>query len=146
MVQISSLENFIRKSIWQLTRQGDIQKYIPKELKNGVVVGDCAVIKNKSKLYDVFSKQRKPLKKNISNHKIAIVIATIMSQYTDKFKEVLRDLTELDTEYSNATENWTKYKAKIKEAPHLEVELDEWEEQVYVLSNEIEKIYCEYTI
>ena len=27
MVQISSLENFIRKSIWQLTRQGDIQKY-----------------------------------------------------------------------------------------------------------------------
>ena len=62
MVQISSLENFIRKSIWQLTRQGDIQKYIPKELKNGVVVGDCAVIKNKSKSYDIFSKQRKPIR------------------------------------------------------------------------------------
>jgi hypothetical protein len=146
MVQISSLENFIRKSIWQLTRQGDIQKYIPKELHNGVVVGDCAVIKNKSKSYDIFSKQRKPLKKNIFNHKIAIVIATIMSQYTDRFKTVLKDLTELDAEYSNATENWEKYKAKSKDAPHLEVDLDEWEEQVYVLSNEIEKIYCEYTI
>ena len=53
MVQISSLENFIRKSIWQLTRQGDIQKYIPKELHNGVVVGDCAVIRNKAKSYGI---------------------------------------------------------------------------------------------
>ena len=77
MVQISSLENFIKKSIWQLTRQGDIVKYVPKKLKNGVVVGDCAVLKNKKNLYDVYSKQRKPLKKDISNHKEAIIIATI---------------------------------------------------------------------
>ena len=47
-----------------------------------------------------------------------------MSQYTDRFKTVLKDLTELDAEYSNATENWEKYKAKSKDAPHLEVDLD----------------------
>jgi hypothetical protein len=146
MVQISSLENFIKKSIWQLTRQGDIVKYVPKKLKNGVVVGDCAVLKNKKNLYDVYSKQRKPLKKDISNHKVAIIIATIMSQYTTKFKTVLNDLSDLDNEYQISLENWNRYKAKIDTSPHLEDELDAWEEQIYVLSNQIEKIYCEYTL
>jgi len=146
MVQNSSIETFIRKSIWQLTRKGNIVKYVPKKIKNGIVIGDCAVIKNKQKTFDIYSKQRKPIKKDITNHKVAIAVATLLNQYVDAYSDILKNLKDLDTKFAVAQANYVRLKDKIEDMPHLDQELDKWEEQVYDLSNQIENIYCDFTL
>ena len=67
MVQVKRIESFIKRAVHKLTRSGNTVKYIPKSIKNGVVIGDCAVLFNKQQTYDVFSKQRQPIKRDISN-------------------------------------------------------------------------------
>ena len=146
MVSKHSIENFIKRSVWKLTRSSDIIKYVPKSIHNGIVVGDCAVIKNKKETFDVYSRNRKPIKKDISNHKIAICIATVMNQYNDTFKEQLQDLRDLDMEYAVALGNYDKYKLLIDEKPHLTDEYEQWEEEVIVITDRINDVYASMTL
>ena len=100
MVQVKRIESFIKRAVHKLTRSGNTVKYIPKSIKNGVVIGDCAVILNKQQTYDVFSKQRQPIKRDIANRKVAICIATLMNQFTEPHRDTLDRLLHLDKEYA----------------------------------------------
>ena len=100
MVQVKRIESFIKRAVHKLTRSGNTVKYIPKSIKNGVVIGDCAVILNKQQTYDVFSKQRQPIKRDIANRKVAICIATLMNQFTEPHRDTLDNLLHLDKEYA----------------------------------------------
>ena len=146
MVPKRSIENFIKRAIWRLTRSADLIKYIPKSIHNGVVVGDCAVIRNKTHTFDIYSKQRKSIKKNICNHKVAICIATIMNQYHGNLQQKLTQLTQLDSEYAMALGNYHKFKAKINTQHHLQKDYDHWESQVIVLSDKIDQMYTAMTL
>jgi len=146
MVSKHSIEDFIKRSIWRLTRKGPIIKYIPKSIHNGIVIGDCAVVRNKKHTFDIYSKQRKPIKKDICNHKIAICIATIMNQYNGNLQAKLTELSQLDTDYAVALGHYHSLKERSKTSPHLSSEFEEWEEKIYVLSNDIEKVYCNLTL
>jgi len=146
MVQKYSIENFIRKAIWRITRSGDIIKYIPKSIHNGVVVGDCAVIRNKIHTFDVYTKNRKPIKKDICNHKIAICIATIMNQYHGNLQQKLVKLSKLDNEYAVQLGKYHALKSKIDSNPHLEQEMDQVTQQIIKLSDEIEAEYTAMTL
>ena len=146
MVQKYSIENFIRKAIWRITRSGDIIKYIPKSIHNGVVVGDCAVIRNKIHTFDVYTKNRKPIKKDICNHKIAICIATIMNQYHGNLQQKLVKLSKLDNEYAVQLGKYHDLKSKIDSKPHLEQEMDQVTQQIIKLSDEIEAEYTAMTL
>ena len=146
MVPINRIENFIRRAIWRLTRTDSIIKYIPKSIHNGVVVGDCAVIRNKKHTFDVYSKDRRPIKKDICNHKIAICMATVMNQYTGNLDQTLKKLNALDNEYAFALGNYHRFKAKIDANPHLQNDFDRWETKVIELSNEIEALFESMTI
>ena len=96
------IESFIQRTIWKLTRSSDIIKYVPKRLKNGVVIGDCAVIRGKSTgSIDVFSKQRQPIVKDLHNHKVAICIATLMNQYTPRHAGTVKELKQLANKIIN---------------------------------------------
>ena len=100
MVQVKRIESFIKRAVHKLTRSGNTVKYIPKSIKNGVVIGDCAVLLNKQQTYDVFSKQRQPIKRDIANRKVAICIATLMNQFTEQHRVTLDKLLHLDKEYA----------------------------------------------
>jgi len=100
MVQVKRIESFIKRAVHKLTRSGNTVKYIPKSIKNGVVIGDCAVLLNKQQTYDVFSKQRQPIKRDIANRKVAICIATLMNQFTEQHRDTLDKLLHLDKEYA----------------------------------------------
>jgi len=100
MVQVKRIESFIKRAVHKLTRSGNTVKYIPKSIKNGVVIGDCAVILNKQQTYDIFSKQRQPIKRDIANRKVAICIATLMNQFTEPHRDTLDNLLHLDKEYA----------------------------------------------
>ena len=100
MVSIKRIESFIKRAVHKLTRSGNTVKYIPKSIKNGVVIGDCAVLLNKQQTYDVFSKQRQPIKRDIANRKVAICIATLMNQFTEQHRDTLDKLLHLDKEYA----------------------------------------------
>ena len=65
-----------------------------------MVIGDCAVILNKQQTYDIFSKQRQPIKRDIANRKVAICIATLMNQFTEPHRDTLDNLLHLDKEYA----------------------------------------------
>ena len=94
------IESFIQRTIWKLTRSSDIIKYVPKRLHNGVVIGDCAVIRKKGVgSIDIFSKQRQAIVKDLHNHKVAICIATLMNQYTPRHAHTIKQLKHLDKEH-----------------------------------------------
>jgi len=146
MVPISRIENFIRRAVWKLTRSDSLIKYIPKSIHNGVVVGDCAVIRNKKHTFDVYSKDRRPIKKDICNHKIAICMATVMNQYTSNLDASLRKLNQLDSEYAFALGNYHNYKQKITDNHHMQKDLDRWEARVIELSEEIQTVFESMTV
>lgn len=146
MVPINRIEDFVRRAIWKITRSGDLIKYVPKSIHNGVVVGDCAVIRNKKHTFDIYSKNRKPIKKDICNHKIAICIATVMNQYNGNLQRKLVELARLDTEYAFALGNYHNLKHKVAGNPHLQNDLDEWESTVIELSDRIEREFTAMTL
>jgi|TARA_R110000796_G_scaffold126008_1_gene240628 hypothetical protein len=146
MVQINRFEKFIQRAVWRLTRSSDLIKYIPKSLHNGVLVGDCAVIRNKMHTFDVYSKQRKPLQKDICNYKVAICIATVLNQYTAAFQTKLKSLKTLDNSYAIAVGKYHNIKAKIEQNPHLEDSLSELEQEVLQLSDKIDEYYIAMTL
>jgi len=146
MVQISSIEAFIKRAIWRITRSGGLIKYVPKSIHNGVVVGDCAVIRNKKHTFDVYSKQRQSIKKDICNHKIAICIATVMNQYNQNFDKTLKKLSKLDSEYAFALGYYHNLKHRVNKEPHLEEDFEAWEMQVIDLSNQIQDVFESMTL
>lgn len=146
MVSKHSIENFIKRAIWRITRSGNLIKYVPKSIHNGVVVGDCAVIRNKIHTFDVYTKNRKPIKKNICNHKVAICIATIMNQYNGNLQQKLVKLGKLDNDYAVQLGKYHALKSKIASSPHLEQEMDTVTQQIISLSDEIEAEYTAMTL
>lgn len=143
MVSISSIENFIKRAVWKLTRSSPLIKYIPKSINNGVVIGDCAVIRNKQHTYDVFSKQRQPIKKDIGNYKVAICVATLMNQYTDQLRTQLDKLLKLDHDY---TENYAEY-IRHKHRANTQKDVVEYlQGRLTVISGKIDVIYESMTL
>lgn len=100
MINLQKFEQFLKKTVWKITRSGDTIKYIPKSIKNGVIIGECAVIVNRQQTYDVFSKQRQPIKRDIANRKVAICVATLMNQFTEQHRATMDNLLHLDKEYA----------------------------------------------
>lgn len=146
MVSKHNIENFIKRAIWRITRSGDLIKYVPKSIHNGVVVGDCAVIRNKLHTFDVYSRNRKPIKKNICNHKIAICIATVMNQYNGNLQRKLVELSRLDNEYAINLGQFHALKSKLESNPHLETEFDTVSSKIMELSDCIEAEYTAMTL
>jgi hypothetical protein len=97
MGKTKRIERTIQQFIWKITRSTDIIKYVPKRIAQGVVIGDCAVLRKAGKI-DVYSKARKPIVQDLTSHKIAICIATLMNQYTPKHNNTLKELKALDRE------------------------------------------------
>ena len=143
MVQINRIDNFIMKAIWRITRSDNLIKYIPKSIKNGIVIGDCAVIVNKKNSYDIFSKQRQPIKRNIANRKVAICIATIMNQFTEQHRAKLDNLLHLDKEYSTILPECIRHKRK-KTANKDAVEY--LEDRLATISTKIDQLYTSMTL
>ena len=111
-----------------------------------MVVGDCAVIRNKKHTFDVYSKNRKPIKKDVCNHKVAICIATIMNQYKGNLQAKLIELTKLDNNYAIALGQYHRYKAMVNLKPHLTDDFEHWEEEIIQLSNKIDAEYTAMTL
>ena len=146
MVPINRIEDFIRRAIWKITRSSALIKYVPKSIHNGVVVGDCAVIRNKMHTFDVYSKNRKPIKKNICNHKIAICIATVMNQFNGNLQAKLIELSRLDNDYAINLGQYHALKLKKQSVPHLEAEFDAVTSKIMELSDRIEAEYTAMTL
>ena len=90
MGKTKRIESTIQQFIWKITRSTDIIKYVPKRIAKGVVIGDCAVIRNAHSI-SVYSKARQPIVQDITSHKIAICIATLMNQYTPKHSKTVKE-------------------------------------------------------
>lgn len=143
MVSISSIENFIKRAVWRLTRSSDIIKFVPKSIKNGVVIGDCAVIVNKKQTYDVFSKQRQPIKRDIVNRKVAICVATLMNQFTEQHRKTLETLLHLDKEYAINYAECIRH--RHKSVPNQDA-VEYLEDRLVIISNKIDIIYRSMTL
>ncbi len=138
------IESFIQRTIWKLTRSSDIIKYVPKRLKNGVVIGDCAVIRGKSTgSIDVFSKQRQPIVKDLHNHKVAICIATLMNQYTPRHAGTVKELKQLDKEYHMVFTEHSRLSSK-KRADKDVVEY--LSDRLSIIESKIDSFYSVMTI
>ena len=143
MVSINRIENFIKRAIWRLTRSGEIIKFVPKSIKNGVVIGDCAVIINKKQTFDVFSKQRQPIKKDIVNRKVAICVATLMNQFTEQHRVTLQNLLHLDKEYAINYAECIRH--RHKSVPNQDA-VEYLEDRLYIISNKIDDLYKSMTL
>ena len=143
MVSIKRVESFIKRAIWQLTRSSDIIKYVPKSIKNGVIIGDCAVIVNKQDTFDVFSKSRQPIRRDITNRKVAICVATLMNQYSGTHRDTLDELLQLDKQYVMADSEYIRN--KNKNTPNSDV--DEYLfGRLATINQKIDKLYRSMTL
>lgn len=97
MGKTKRIESTIQQFIWKITRSTDIIKYVPKRIDKGVIIGDCAVLR-KTGTINVYSKARKPIVQDLTSHKVAICIATLMNQYTPKHRNTVKELKALDRE------------------------------------------------
>jgi hypothetical protein len=107
------------------------------------VIGDCAVIVNKKHSYDVFSKQRQPIKRDIANRKVAICIATIMNQFTEQHRSVLDKLIHLDKEYALNYAECVRH--RHKNTPNQDA-VEYLEDRLIVISSKIDDIYKSMTL
>ena len=107
MGKTKRIESTIQQFIWKITRSTDIIKYVPKRIAKGVVIGDCAVIR-KAGTIDVYSKARQPIVQDLSSHKVAICIATLMNQYTPRHSTTVKELKTIDKYHFNDIHNLQK--------------------------------------
>ena len=142
-MNLQYLESFLKKTIWKITRSGSTIKYVPKSIHNGVVVGDCAVIVNKTQTYDVFSKQRQPIKRNITSRKVAICVATLMNQFTEQHRKTLDHLLHLDQEYAVNYAECIRH--QHKPVPNKDA-VEYLEDRLMLISNKIDEIYKSMTL
>ena len=143
MVSIKRVESFIKRAIWQLTRSSNIIKYVPKSIKNGVIIGDCAVIVNKQDTFDVFSKSRQPIRRDIANRKVAICVATLMNQYNSTHRDTLDELLQLDKQYSIANSEYIRN--KNKNTPNNDVH-EYLFDKLMITKQKIDKLYISMTL
>ena len=113
MGKTKRIERIIQQFIWKITRSTDIIKYVPKRIAKGVVIGDCAVIR-KAGTIDVYSKARQPIVQDLSSHKVAICIATLMNQYTPRHSTTVKELKTIDKEYKMLFDELQRLKGKKK--------------------------------
>jgi hypothetical protein len=69
-----------------------------------------------------------------------------MNQYNQNFADALKKLNRLDNEYAFALGNYHHLKQKISKNPHLEEELDSWENKVIGLSDQIQSEFESMTL
>ena len=143
MVQVKRIESFIKRAVHKLTRSGNTIKYIPKTIKNGVVIGDCAVIINKQQTYDIFSKQRQPIKRDIANRKVAICVATLMNQFTEQHRNTLDKLLHLDKEYAVNYAECLRH--KHKHTPNQDA-LEYLHDRLATIVSKIDQLYESMTL
>jgi hypothetical protein len=143
MVSIQRIESFIKRAIWRLTRSSNIIKFVPKSIKNGVVIGDCAVIINKKQTYDVFSKQRQPIKQNLANRKVAICLATLMNQFTEQHRNTVEHLLHLDREYAVNYAECLRH--QHKPVPNQDA-VEYLEDRLIIICNKIDDLYRSMTL
>ena len=143
MVPIKRIESFIKRAVFKLTRSTNTIKYIPKSIKNGVIIGDCAVILNKQQTYDVFSKQRQPIKRDIANKKVAICVATLMNQFTEQHRQKLDDLLHLDQEYAVNYAECIRLKHK---AVTNQDAVEYLQDRLALIAGKIDKLYQSMTL
>ena len=143
MVSIKRVESFIKRAIWQLTRSSNIIKYVPKSIKNGVVIGDCAVLVNKQDKFDIFSKSRQPIRRDVTNRKVAISVATLMNQYNSTHRDTLDELLQLDKQYSMANSEYIRN--ENKKMPNTDV-LEYLIDKLTITKQKIDKLYRSMTL
>ena len=138
------IESFIQRTIWKLTRNTDIIKYVPKRLANGVVIGDCAVIRKKGTgSVDIFSKQRQPIIKDLHSHKVAICIATLMNQYTPRHANTIKELKQLDKEHYMVFTEHNRLKSKSKADKDV---VEYLSDRLKLINDKIDSFYSTMTI
>ena len=112
-------------------------------MKNGVVIGDCAVIINKQNTFDIFSKSRQPIRRNICNRKVAICVATLMNQYSGTHRDTLDELLQLDKQFNIADSEYIRN--KNKNTPNSDV--DEYLfDRLTIINQKIDKLYRSMTL
>ena len=142
MGQTKRIESIIQQFIWKLTRSTDIIKYVPKRIAKGVVLGDCAVIRKNGNI-SVFSKARQPIVQDLSSHKIAICIATLMNQYTPRHSKTVKELKALDRERKMGfNEHYRLYSKKTADTDLVEYLEDRWT----IIGNKIDLYYNAMTL
>jgi hypothetical protein len=138
------IESFIQRTIWKLTRSGDVIKYVPKRLHNGVVIGDCAVVRKKGVgSIDIFSKQRRAIVKDLHSHKVAICIATLMNQYTPRHAETIKQLKHLDKEHHMVFTEYNRLKNKARSDKDV---VEYLSDRLNIIDNKIDSFYSTMTI
>ena len=107
------------------------------------MIGDCAVIVNRQQTYDVFSKQRQPIKRDIANRKVAICVATLMNQFTEQHRATLDQLLHLDKEYAVNYAECLRHKHKT--VPNQDA-LDYLHDRLGIIVSKIDDLYESMTL
>jgi len=142
MGKTKRIESTIQQFIWKITRSTDIIKYVPKRIDKGVIIGDCAVLRQPSSI-SVFSKARKPIVQDLSSHKVAICIATLMNQYTPKHSKTVKELKALDREHAMVFNE--HYRLKQKKKADTDV-LEFLQDRLMIINEKIDYYYNAMTI
>ena len=142
MGKTKRIESTIQQFIWKITRSTDIIKYVPKRIAKGVVIGDCAVIRNAHSI-SVYSKARQPIVQDITSHKIAICIATLMNQYTPKHSKTVKESKALDKEYKMVFDELERIKKKKKADKDI---LEFLADRLMIVNSKIDFYYNAMTI
>jgi hypothetical protein len=142
MGKTKRIESTIQQFIWKITRSTDIIKYVPKRIKKGVVIGDCAVLRDSSSI-SIYSKARQPIVQDLSSHKVAICIATLMNQYTPKHSKTVKELKALDREHAMVFNE--HYRLKHKKKADTDV-IEFLEDRLTIIKEKIDYYYDAMTI
>ena len=142
MGKTKRIESTIQQFIWKITRSTDIIKYVPKRIAKGVVIGDCAVIR-KAGTIDVYSKARQPIVQDLSSHKVAICIATLMNQYTPRHSTTVKELKTLDKEYKMVFDELQRLQNKKKADTDI---VEFLSDRLGIINNKIDYYYNAMTI
>ncbi len=142
MGKTKRIERTIQQFIWKITRSTDIIKYVPKRIAKGVVIGDCAVVRKAGNI-DVYSKARKPIVQDLTSHKIAICIATLMNQYTPKHNNTLKELKALDRERKMVFNELNRLENKKKADQDV---IDFLSDRLKLINEKIDYYYTAMTI
>ena len=142
MGKTKRIESTIQQFIWKITRSTDIIKYVPKRIQKGVVIGDCAVLRNSYSI-SIYSKARQPIVQDLSSHKVAICIATLMNQYTPKHSKTVKELKALDREHAMVFNEHHRLKQKKK----ADIDVIEFlEDRLIIINDKIDYYYDSMTI
>ena len=101
------------------------------------------MIVNKQDTFDVFSKSRQPIRRDIANRKVAICVATLMNQYNSTHRDTLDELLQLDKQYSIANSEYIRN--KNKNTPNNDVH-EYLFDKLMITKQKIDKLYISMTL